>query len=51
LRKRFSTEVYCGHFGTGLGGGPNLSAETLGTLAELGLSLRIRTYWRSAEPD
>jgi hypothetical protein len=51
LRQRYSTEAYCGHFGTGFGGGPSISAETLRLLAELGLTLTIKTYWGDNQPD
>lgn len=50
LGERFSLDAYCGHFGSGFGGGPVISAETLGKLSDLGLSLTIRTYWASNEP-
>ena len=45
LRQRYSTYAYCGHFGSGFGGGPSISPETLRMLAELGLTLTIKTYW------
>ena len=51
LRERFSLHAYCGHFGSGFGGGPSISPETLSQLAELGLTLNIKTYWGSTEPD
>ena len=51
LRQRYSTEAYCGHFGTGFGGGPSISAETLRSLADLGLTLTIKTYWGDNQPD
>jgi Domain of unknown function (DUF4279) len=51
LRQRYSTEAYCGHFGTGFGGGPSISAETLRLLADLGLTLTIKTYWGDNQPD
>jgi hypothetical protein len=51
LRQRCSTEAYCGHFGTGFGGGPSISAETLRLLADLGLALTIKTYWGDNQPD
>ena len=51
LRQRYSTEAYCGHFGTGFGGGPSISPETLGLLADLGLPLTIKTYWGDNQPD
>jgi hypothetical protein len=51
LRQRYSTDAYCGHFGTGFGGGPSISAETLGQLAALGLTLTIKTYWGDTEPE
>jgi hypothetical protein len=51
LGRRFRLAAYCGHFGSGFGGGPTISPETLGMLAQLGLNLTIDTYWRSTEPD
>ena len=48
LRQRYSTEAYCGHFGSGIegiGGGPSLSPEILRLLADLELTLTIKTYW------
>jgi Domain of unknown function (DUF4279) len=51
LRQRYSSEAYCGHFGTGFGGGPSISAETLRSLADLGLTLTIKTYWGDNQPD
>jgi hypothetical protein len=51
LRQRYSTEAYCGHFGTGFGGGPSISPETLQLLADLGLTLTIKTYWGDNQPD
>lgn len=51
LSGRFSLDAYCGHFGSGFGGGPTISAQTLGKLSDLGLSLTIKTYWGSNEPD
>jgi hypothetical protein len=49
IRQRYSTDAYCGHFGSGFGGGPSISAETLGRLADLGLMLTIKTYWGDNE--
>jgi hypothetical protein len=51
LGSRFSLHAYCGHFGSGFGGGPTISTETLHMLGELGLALTIKTYWGSTEPD
>jgi hypothetical protein len=51
LGKRYSMDAYCGHFGSGFGGGPSIAPETLGTLSELGLTLTIKTYWGSTEPE
>jgi hypothetical protein len=55
LRQRYSTEAYCGHFGSGFGGGPSISPETLRSLADLGLTLTIKSYWTeeqlSSEPE
>ena len=51
LRKRYSVEAYCGHFGSGFGGGPSISPETMNLLADLALTLTINTYWRSIEPE
>ena len=51
LRQQYSTDAYCGHFGTGFGGGPSVSPETLRLLGELGLTLTIKTYWGNTEPD
>jgi hypothetical protein len=51
LKGRYSIEVYCGHFGSGFGGGPSISPETLRLLAELGLTLTIKTYWHEDEPS
>jgi hypothetical protein len=51
LRRRYSTEAHCGHFGTGFGGGPSISPETLQLLADLGLTLTIKTYWGDNQPD
>lgn len=51
LGKRFSVSAYCGHFGSGFGGGPSILPETLGKLADLGLTLTIKTYWGSNEPE
>jgi hypothetical protein len=51
LRQRYSTEAYCGHFGTGFGGGPSISAAILRLLADLGLTLTIKTYWGDNQPD
>lgn len=49
LKQRYSTEAYCGHFGSGFGGGPSISSETLRLLAVLGLTLTIKTYWGEDE--
>lgn len=51
LRQRYSLDAYCGHFGSGFGGGPSISPDTLRKLADLGLSLTIKSYWGSNEPD
>jgi Domain of unknown function (DUF4279) len=51
LSSRFKLDAYCGHFGSGFGGGPSSSPQVLGKLAEMGLTLTIRTYWGSTEPD
>ena len=51
LGSRYSIEAYCGHFGTGFGGGPSVSPETLRELADLGLTLTLKTYWGSNEPE
>lgn len=51
LKKRYSIVAYCGHFGSGFGGGPSIRPETLSLLAQLGLTLTIKTYWGSTEPD
>jgi len=51
LRQRYSTDAYCGHFGSGFGGGPSISPATLGLLADLGLTLTIKTYWGDEKPD
>lgn len=51
LKGRYSIEAYCGHFGSGFGGGPSISPETLRLLAELGLTLTIKTYWHEDEPS
>lgn len=51
LRQRYSTEAYCGHFGSGFGGGPSISPDTLRLLADLGLTLTIKTYWGEDQPD
>lgn len=51
LSRRFSLDAYCGHFGSGFGGGPTISTQTLGKLSDFGLSLTIKTYWGSNEPD
>jgi hypothetical protein len=51
LRERYSMIAYCGHFGSGFGGGPSITPETLGVLSQLGLTLTIKTYWGSTEPD
>jgi hypothetical protein len=45
LGQRYSMDAYCGHFGSGFGGGPSISPETLRLLAELGLTLTIKAYW------
>lgn len=45
LKQRYSMEAYCGHFGSGFGGGPSISPGTLRLLADLGLTLTIKTYW------
>jgi hypothetical protein len=50
LSRRYSTEAYCGHFGSGFGGGPSISPETLRLLADLGLTLTIKTYWGEDQP-
>ena len=50
LRQRYSTQAYCGHFGSGFGGGPSISPETLRVLADLGLTLTIKTYWGEDQP-
>lgn len=50
LKQRYSTEAYCGHFGSGFGGGPSISPETLRLLADLGLTLTIKTYWGEDQP-
>jgi hypothetical protein len=39
LKKRYSIDAYCGHFGSGFGGGPSITPETLSLLAQLGLTL------------
>jgi len=49
--KTYPPVAYCGHFGSGFGGGPTIAPETLGALAELGLALSIDTYWGSTEPE
>jgi hypothetical protein len=51
LKKRYSMVAYCGHFGSGFGGGPSIRPETLGVLSQLGLTLTIKTYWGSTEPE
>ena len=51
LKRRYSIAAYCGHFGSGFGGGPSITSETLGLLAQLGLTLTIKTYWGSTEPE
>lgn len=51
LSERFSLDAYCGHFGSGFGGGPTISNQVLAKLSDLGLSLTIKTYWGSNEPD
>jgi hypothetical protein len=51
LKERFWLNAYCGHFGSGFGGGPSISPETLHMLAELGLALTIKTYWGSTDPE
>lgn len=51
LKERYSTEAYCGHFGSGFGGGPSISPETLRLVADLGLTLTIKTYWGEDEPN
>jgi hypothetical protein len=51
LKKRYSIDAYCGHFGSGFGGGPSITPETLGVLSQLGLTLTIKTYWGSTEPE
>ena len=51
LKKRYSMVAYCGHFGSGFGGGPSITPETLNLLAQLGLTSTIKTYWGSTEPE
>jgi uncharacterized protein DUF4279 len=51
LRANYSLHAYCGHFGSGFGGGPSISSETLRMLADWGLTLTIKTYWGSTEPE
>jgi hypothetical protein len=51
LGERFSCEAYCGHFGSGFGGGPSISPKTLQRLSSLGLGITIKAYWGSSEPD
>jgi hypothetical protein len=51
LKQRYSTQAYCGHFGSGFGGGPSISPETMCQLAELGLTLTIKTYWGEERPS
>jgi Domain of unknown function (DUF4279) len=51
LKQRFSIDAYCGHFGSGIGGGPSISPETLRLLADLGLTLTIKTYWGEDQPE
>jgi len=51
LKKRYSMVAYCGHFGSGFGGGPSIRPETLGALSQLGLTLTIKTYWGRTEPE
>jgi hypothetical protein len=51
LGERFSLEAYCGHFGSGFGGGPSISSGTLGRLSSVGLRLTIKVYWSTTEPD
>jgi len=51
LGERRSLNAYCGRFGSGFGGGPTVSQQTLSQLADLGLSVTIKAYWRSTEPD
>jgi Domain of unknown function (DUF4279) len=49
LKQQYSIEAYCGHFGSGFGGGPSISPETLHLLAELRLTLTIKTYWHEED--
>jgi len=51
LSRRYEISAYCGHFGSGFGGGPSISAGTLRMLAELGLTLTIKTYWGEEPSD
>ena len=51
LRQRYSTDAYCGHFGSGFGGGPSISPDTLRLLADLGLTLTIKTYWSEDQAE
>jgi len=41
--------VYCGHFYTSFGGGPTLSPQVLGLLAQFGVKLTISNYWSDNE--
>jgi len=50
LKQRYSIDAYCGHFGSGFGGGPSISPETLRLLADLGLTLTIKAYWDDDRP-
>lgn len=51
LKNHYSMIAYCGHFGSGFGGGLSITPETLGVLSVLGLTLTIKTYWGSTEPE
>ena len=36
--------LWCGHFSSEFGGGPTLAVETLRSLAELGVEMRLESY-------
>jgi len=51
LRQRYFAVANCGHFYSAFGGGPSISPETLRQLAELGLTLTLKSYCHDGEPD
>jgi hypothetical protein len=45
FRKEHDVFIWCGHFSSGVGGGPHWSAELLKALGDFGVSSRVDTYY------